>query len=94
MKTAHREQRRCALTTVVNQHRISGKRLERLSDDLGKVVTVTEDWQSCLEGADIMVEASRLETPEPLFRTEWAGCDRGEYGFFPPRVAGRRARTF
>ena len=44
---------------------------ERLSDDLGKVVTVTEDWQSCLEGADIMVEASRLETPEPLFRTEW-----------------------
>jgi ornithine cyclodeaminase len=32
---------------------------------------VTEDWQSCLEGADIMVEASRLETPEPLFRTEW-----------------------
>jgi len=44
---------------------------ERLSDDLGKVVTVTEDWQSCLESADIMVEASRLETPEPLFRTEW-----------------------
>ena len=44
---------------------------EHLSDDLGKVVTVTEDWQSCLEGADIMVEASRLETPEPLFRTEW-----------------------
>ena len=44
---------------------------ERLSDDLGKVVTVTEDWQSCLEGAYIMVEASRLETPEPLFRTEW-----------------------
>lgn len=45
---------------------------ERLSDDLGKVVTVTEDWQSCLEGADIMVEASRLETPN-LF-SEPSGC--------------------
>ncbi len=43
----------------------------RLSEDLGKEVIVTEDWQSCLEGADIMVEASRLDTPTPLFRTEW-----------------------
>ena len=29
------------------------------------------DWRSCLEGADIMVEASRLERPEPLLRTAW-----------------------
>ncbi len=43
----------------------------RLSEDLGKPVIVTEDWRSCLEGADIMVEASRLMEPEPLFRTEW-----------------------
>ncbi len=43
----------------------------RLSEDLGKEVIVTEDWQSCLEGADIMVEASRLDTPTPLFKTEW-----------------------
>jgi ornithine cyclodeaminase len=43
----------------------------RLSRDLGKTVVATEDWQSCLEGADIMVEASRLERPEPLFRTKW-----------------------
>ena len=43
----------------------------RLARDLGKEVLVTEDWQSCLEGADIMVEASRLEQPTPLFKTEW-----------------------
>jgi ornithine cyclodeaminase len=43
----------------------------RLSRDLGKKVIVTEDWESCLKGADIMVEASRLSAPEPLFRTEW-----------------------
>lgn len=44
---------------------------ERLAADLGKPVIATEDWRSCLEGADIMVEASRLPAPEPLFRTEW-----------------------
>jgi ornithine cyclodeaminase len=43
----------------------------RLTADLGKPVVATEDWQSCLEGADIMVEASRLVEPEPLFRTAW-----------------------
>lgn len=44
---------------------------ERLTADLGKPVVATEDWRSCLEGADILVEASRLPAPEPLFRTEW-----------------------
>lgn len=44
---------------------------ERLTQDLGKAVIVTEDWQSCLEGADILVEASRLETPQPLLKTAW-----------------------
>lgn len=43
----------------------------RLTEDLGKPVIGTDDWQSCLEGADIMVEASRLEQREELFRTEW-----------------------
>ena len=43
----------------------------KLEADLGRKIIVTEDWQSCLEGADIMVEASRLPAPEPLFRTEW-----------------------
>jgi ornithine cyclodeaminase len=44
---------------------------ERLTQDLGKPVTATEDWQSALEGADIVVEASRLVAPEPLLKTEW-----------------------
>jgi ornithine cyclodeaminase len=44
---------------------------ERLTRDLGKPVKVTPDWQSCLEGADIMVEASRLSAPEPLLKSEW-----------------------
>ena len=44
---------------------------ERLSRDLGKPVRAMTDWQSTIEGADIVVEASRLVAPEPLLRTEW-----------------------
>lgn len=44
---------------------------ERLSADLGKRVTAVDSWQACLEGADILVEASRLERPEPLLKTAW-----------------------
>jgi ornithine cyclodeaminase len=44
---------------------------ERLSQDLGKKVIATTNWRDCLEGADIMVEASRLAAPEPMFKTEW-----------------------
>ncbi|MCI0429889.1 MAG: ornithine cyclodeaminase family protein [Rhodospirillales bacterium] len=43
----------------------------RLSDDLGKRVVATEDWERCVRGADIVVEASRLEKPTPLLKTEW-----------------------
>lgn len=43
----------------------------QLSRDLGKPVKAVASWQECLEGADIQVEASRLEAPEPLFKTEW-----------------------
>lgn len=45
-----------------------GAKLER---DLGKRIIVTEDWESCAKGADIVVEASRLVTPEPLLKTAW-----------------------
>jgi ornithine cyclodeaminase len=34
-------------------------------------VVATADWQSCLEDADILVEATRLERPTPLLRTSW-----------------------
>ncbi len=43
----------------------------RLSRELGKPVIATTDWRSCVAGADIVVEASRLSAPEPLLRTEW-----------------------
>src|SRR6185437_7545633 len=43
----------------------------RLSDDLNKEVRVTDDWESCVRGADIVVEASRLERPQALLKTEW-----------------------
>ncbi len=44
---------------------------QTLERDLGKKIIVTEDWQSCLEGADIMVEASRLERRDEIFKTAW-----------------------
>jgi len=43
----------------------------RLSNDLGKKVVATKDWQSCVEGADIVVEASRLSAPSPMLKTKW-----------------------
>jgi ornithine cyclodeaminase len=45
----------------------------RLTADLGKPVKVVDDWESCVRGADIVVEASRLPAPEPLLRTAWIG---------------------
>jgi alanine dehydrogenase len=44
---------------------------KRLEHDLDRPVVVTTDWESCVRGADIVVEASRLPEPEPLLRTEW-----------------------
>ncbi len=43
----------------------------RLERDLGKPITVTEDWESCVRGADIVVEASRLDRPAPMLKTAW-----------------------
>ena len=43
----------------------------RLSADLGKPVIVTTDWESTVRGADIVVEASRLDEPQPLLKTAW-----------------------
>jgi ornithine cyclodeaminase len=42
-----------------------------LEHDLGKRITVTDDWESCVRGADIVVEASRLDKPTPMLKTEW-----------------------
>ena len=43
----------------------------QLSEDLGKRIVVTSDWESCVRDADVVVEASRLERPEVMLRTEW-----------------------
>ena len=45
-----------------------GSALER---ELGKPVSVVETWQEVVEGADIVVEATRLAEPTPLLETEW-----------------------
>jgi ornithine cyclodeaminase len=45
----------------------------RLEADLGggRAIVVTADWESCVRGADVVVEASRLSEPQPLLRTAW-----------------------
>lgn len=42
-----------------------------LEKDLGKKITVTEDWESCVREMDIVVEASRLPEPTPMLKTDW-----------------------
>jgi len=44
---------------------------DRLSEHLGKPVRHVPTPEEALEGADIMVEASRLTSPRVLLRTEW-----------------------
>ena len=44
---------------------------QRLRRDLDMKVIVTDDWESCVRGADIVVEASRLPEPKPLLKTDW-----------------------
>ncbi len=58
--------------------RVRSRRLEsrqalaaRLARDLGKAIAVTDDWESCVRGADIVVEATRLTEPAPWLKTEW-----------------------
>ena len=43
----------------------------RLSADLGRPVHAVDTWEACVRDADIVVEASRLDAPEPLLRTAW-----------------------
>jgi ornithine cyclodeaminase len=44
---------------------------ERLTAELGKEVLAADDWETCVRGADIIVEAARLPAPEPLLKTSW-----------------------
>lgn len=45
-----------------------GRELERA---LGRPVRVTGSVQETVEGADVVVEATRLAAPEPILRTAW-----------------------
>ena len=45
-----------------------GRALER---ELGKPVSVVATVQEAVEGADVVVEATRLVQPEPILRTAW-----------------------
>ncbi|MFC4350376.1 ornithine cyclodeaminase family protein [Fodinicurvata halophila] len=49
----------------------------QLEKDLGKTIVVTDNWEDCVVGADIVVEASRLPEPEPILKTAW--ISRGAY---------------
>ena len=58
--------------------RIHSKRVEsrekfadKLIEDLKRPIKITDDWESCILDADIVVEASRLSKPEPLLKTDW-----------------------
>jgi alanine dehydrogenase len=42
-----------------------------LEEALGRPVRVVDNWRDTVEGADIVVEATRLPEPAPLLRTEW-----------------------
>jgi ornithine cyclodeaminase len=58
--------------------RVTSKRAESrdafgraLEEALAKPVRVCESVREVVEGADVVVEATRLTEPEPLVRTEW-----------------------
>lgn len=43
----------------------------RVAADLGVTARAVTSWQECVEGCDVVVEASRRERPEPLLKTSW-----------------------
>jgi len=43
----------------------------RLAAETGRDVRAVDGWEEAVRGADIVVEATRLQKPEPLLRTEW-----------------------
>ena len=64
----------CSISTksgFIPAARTAATRLPSASVGSRKKVIATADWQSCVEGADIVVEASRLSEPTPLLKTAW-----------------------
>jgi ornithine cyclodeaminase len=68
----------CRVLPSLEEIRVHSRRPEsrqafarRLSEDLQREVRAVGSWEECLDGADVMVEASRLTEPEPLLATAW-----------------------
>ena len=68
----------CHVLPSIDQVRIHSRTAEsrtalaaRLEAELGLSVRAVDGWEECVRGADVVVEATRLVTPEPLLRTEW-----------------------
>ncbi|HEU0192907.1 MAG TPA: ornithine cyclodeaminase family protein [Gaiellales bacterium] len=43
----------------------------RLASETGRDVRAVDGWEKAVRGADVVVEATRLQRPEPLLRTAW-----------------------
>jgi alanine dehydrogenase len=68
----------CRVLPELTEIRVHSRRPEsreafarRLTNDLGREVQAVGTWERCLDGADVLVEASRLTAPEPLLKTAW-----------------------
>ena len=68
----------CRVLPELEEIRVHSRRPEsrdafaaRLRRDLDRDVHAVDSWESCLAGADVIVEASRLIEPAPLLRTAW-----------------------
>jgi len=68
----------CRVLPSLVQVRVHSRRPEsraafaqRLTTDLRREVRAVETWEECLDGADVIVEATRLSEPEPLLQTAW-----------------------
>jgi ornithine cyclodeaminase len=68
----------CRTLPGLDEVRVYSRRAEsrdafagRLRSELDVEVRVVGSWQECIQGADVVVEASRLTEPQPLLRTAW-----------------------
>ncbi|MGZ4242970.1 MAG: ornithine cyclodeaminase family protein [Solirubrobacteraceae bacterium] len=68
----------CRVLPSLDEIRVHSRRREsreafarRLTEDLGRPVRATDSWDECLQGADMIVEATRLTEPQPLLATAW-----------------------
>ena len=68
----------CQVLPGLEEIRIHSRRPESrqalaatLAAETGRDVRAVASWEEAVRGADVVVEATRLQEPEPLLRTEW-----------------------